>query len=1304
MFSTEIHHPLIVARVQLTFDPSAPEFRVIDTGDPPELYHALFRRMINVPGSVQNEIRQSFERDPVHPMGEQFALLEWCKRVAQWLDSKGEALDRIPGEMLVIPRIAETPLLFVRSRAHGYGAALDSILDDLDSRPDLPPALAEIVDAASLGVERASNEAGDCQAEQPEPLFCLPANEEQADIARSISSRAGVVVQGPPGTGKTHTIANLIGHFLAQGKSVLVTSHTSKALRVLRDKVPEQLRALCVSVLDDDLASRDELKYSVNRIVANLSGTRSERLRDERGHRQERRRRIQEELSNLRNELRLARSDEYRPVLVAGESTPPSQAARQVAAALRTDDWIPSPVDLGEPLPLSETDLGELYASNRLPKADEDELGQWLPSAESILTPDRVAEVIRELRSMAASPPPSTAFWDEGAFTRSALEELKNLTNAATNELVADSWTIQIVHDSHEETSAEPWYRLVSAVDEVVQASLKFRKTEMELGPQLADGDDLEKQVSTLEQVRDYLQNGGSLEGFLTGMIHRKWVHYLGSVTVNGRRPRSKEEVQVLLDKAQLLKSWQTLATRWSRQVTAIGGPDAERFGPRPESAYRQHAALIRACLDWQTDRWVPLARQMAISGIHWNKCLTGIAPITHPCGEIMRLRDALQQRLQPEIDARLRVVWRDGLNAELARCAEYLDAGPAGEKSAAVVKQLTEALRHSEATEYSCAFGRLCSLHAAVPLYARRVELLRKLGKAAPEWMRAIRDRLAHHGLVSLPGNPINAWAWRQWHDELERRAARSMPVLQKKLAAKTQEIELETAALIESAAWWGQHQRMERRPEAKQALHYWVDALLRSRGTGQRAVRLRAEAKATMAKCREAVPVWIMPLARVVENFDPSKTRFDLVIVDEASQADLMGLIPLYMAKNAVVVGDDEQVSPDAIGQISSEIDGLISSYLEGIPGSRLFDRTYSLYSIAKANFGVPIRLREHFRCAPDIIQFSNALSYNFEIRPLRDVSRCTIRPHVISYKVEGLRGDGKCNKVEAEAVTSLIAAMCILPAYQNASIGVVSLLGDEQARLIDTLLRHRIPAPDYVRRRIVCGNALQFQGDERDVMILSMVDSPADGPLPLRSAGARDMYKQRYNVAASRARDQMWVVHSLDPQTDLKPEDLRRRLLDHVLRPAELQDRYANTQTRVESEFERQVGARVIAAGYKVVPQWKVGGYRIDLVVEGRTRRLAVECDGDRYHQPEQFDADIRRQEILERLGWTFVRIRGSQYFRNPELAMEPVFEKTGRAWGRASLQRRSWRNRSDRSKGRGHTYSVRTSASVGKSRPK
>lgn len=68
-------------------------------------------------------------------------------------------------------------------------------------------------------------------------LFTKETNNEQIEIVKNIYSHKAVVVQGPPGTGKTHTIANLLGHFLAEGKNVLITSQTRKALEVLKEKI-----------------------------------------------------------------------------------------------------------------------------------------------------------------------------------------------------------------------------------------------------------------------------------------------------------------------------------------------------------------------------------------------------------------------------------------------------------------------------------------------------------------------------------------------------------------------------------------------------------------------------------------------------------------------------------------------------------------------------------------------------------------------------------------------------------------------------------------------------------------------------------------------------------------------------------------------------------------------------------------------------------------------------------------------------------------------------------------------------------
>lgn len=126
-------------------------------------------------------------------------------------------------------------------------------------------------------------------------------------------------------------------------------------------------------------------------------------------------------------------------------------------------------------------------------------------------------------------------------------------------------------------------------------------------------------------------------------------------------------------------------------------------------------------------------------------------------------------------------------------------------------------------------------------------------------------------------------------------------------------------------------------------------------------------------------------------------------------------------------------------------------------------------------------------------------------------------------------------------------------------------------------------------------------------------------------------------------------------------MKSDDIRRRLIQHVRDPQALMREVEVEGQRTDSPFEKAVLADLVNAGYRVKTQWQVGAYRIDIVVEGQNCRLAIECDGDKYHTPDNLQQDIERQTILERLGWTFVRIRGSLYYRYPERAMQAVFTK-------------------------------------------
>jgi superfamily I DNA/RNA helicase len=113
--------------------------------------------------------------------------------------------------------------------------------------------------------------ASDLAQADGEVLLSKPANPEQIRIAQQLEEHGGVLVQGPPGTGKTHTIGNLVGHLLAQGKSALVASHTTKALRMVRHHIVPELRSLCVSVLESDLVSRKQLESAVGSIAERLS-------------------------------------------------------------------------------------------------------------------------------------------------------------------------------------------------------------------------------------------------------------------------------------------------------------------------------------------------------------------------------------------------------------------------------------------------------------------------------------------------------------------------------------------------------------------------------------------------------------------------------------------------------------------------------------------------------------------------------------------------------------------------------------------------------------------------------------------------------------------------------------------------------------------------------------------------------------------------------------------------------------------------------------------------------------------------
>ena len=1261
----EVHYPLVLQRVELQLDPSVPELSITDVDSPPDLYTTLLSTFDDVDPQMVRALREEFDAKPIHPMSPSAG--GFLRGAAVRLGPQGKYLEEAPGPPGdSAPTISRDPLLVVRTRAQGMSVMIDRIIEHTETECEFPPSLVRIVglEIPETGNEGEPTESGSgwSDIDATDVLLSKAANKEQITIARKVDEDSAVLVQGPPGTGKSHTIANLIGHFLAQGKSVLVTSHTTKALRVLRDHVHDDIRDLCVSVLESDAEGQQQLKSAVEAISSGLAQRQPDELKGRAEQLDAERQELIEKLTAVRHQLLLIRRAEYEPISIAGHATEPSRAARQVTQSADEHQWLPGPLEAGAPLPLSLAELGELYHTNEaLTPDDERAVVDRRPTWADLPTSDDFRLMTKRHDCVIA---PSPDLWDAAPSTEAA-EDVESVASAAQAavDLIKDGadWTYAVIEDGTSDQGYQArWIDLIDEIDacNVKAADLapKIMRQSVEVpndvrGPEARD---------TMEEIREKAPRG--TPGFFQRLLHPYWKPILEAVRVDGRVPRSRDEWHLVLEFADLERDRGTLRARWNRQIHPLGGPTGETLGREPERQARQFADQIRDLLGWHERHWEPVQKQLVKIGFDWGKLLGRQPQVMGDYGTLKRLVSAVRGPLLVELSGMVALIWSLRARAALRELQQHLEPF----EGQAVIK-LRRAIKSRDLEMYGSAHEELERLEALEEVAELRASTLETLSVGAMGWAEAIAQRVPPHDTAEVPGDPSEAWIWRQMEEELKRRAEQDMEELERSREAHEEHLRLVTAEMISCFAWFGLIDRTSHK--ARQALVGWADTMRKiGRGTGKRAPRLRAEARKQMEIARVAVPVWVMPVARLVDAFDPRSSRFDVVIIDEASQSDVLALVALYMGKQVLVVGDHEQVSPSAVGQRLDVVQGMIDSNLVGIPNSHLYDGTTSVYDLGRQSFQGTVRLIEHFRCVPDIIGFSNELSYNYEIKPLRDPADAQVRPALEEVHVPAATSENKTNPKEAEMTAALVIAASEQPEYEGATMGVISLVGEEQARLIGEMLLRYMNPQEYERHRLVCGNPAQFQGDERDVMFLSMVDGPGDGPLALRR---QDTFKQRFNVAASRARDQMWLVHSLNPTTDLKAGDLRRRLIEYVRDPGAFSRKVDVASRRGESQFEKDVIRDLMAEGFRVTSQVEVGYYRIDMVVDDGHNRVAVECDGDRYHPLEKLPEDMARQAILERLGWRFIRIRGTQYFRDREGTIQGVV---------ANLERRGIERRS------------------------
>ena len=360
-----INHPVFLKRVDIELIAKENTILVSDTNAEPEIYVMLLSALNDVYNDTIKAVEDDAQERNIHPFDHLYGrsllkgLTTRLTSDSNWLD-EGKELEE---EARIV--IRWMPVFFLRKRTDGTARTIDIIKEEIKQDAPVPKTVINIVNPTTLpeDTEEETMPAGghfEVKAYSPTVdesiLFSKPANKEQLEIAKQVQHQSAVLVQGPPGTGKTHTIANLISHFLAQGKRILITSQTNKALRVLKEKIPEPLQPLCVAMLmlDD---SNEDLERSVDGIVEYITTYDIKQASQRAECRRKQRNVLQQELSAAETLVRQIRHMEFEPIAWCGDSLSPAKAAALIAAQV---DIIPGDIAEGEPFPLTEAELQEL--------------------------------------------------------------------------------------------------------------------------------------------------------------------------------------------------------------------------------------------------------------------------------------------------------------------------------------------------------------------------------------------------------------------------------------------------------------------------------------------------------------------------------------------------------------------------------------------------------------------------------------------------------------------------------------------------------------------------------------------------------------------------------------------------------------------------------------------------------------------------------------------------------------------------------------------------------------------------------
>ncbi|MCF8293544.1 MAG: AAA family ATPase [Chitinophagaceae bacterium] len=1245
---------------------------------------------VKVSQSIDNEIQ--IETDAILDLFEQFDsadVIEAEKLVASFLKEKGisdnlfdpqikDAIqifaDRIrpdgqskedlakPKEGANKPTVYFAPALLLRKRnTRSFTSLYEKIISEITISPDSIDisSINDIIGVLQPEEDSDFSENGTSNSFNDETIyFPKKYNDEQIEIVEKARRNNKVLVQGPPGTGKSHTIANLICHLLANGKKVLVTAYTKRALEVLKNQLPKDFQNLTVNLLSGDSTSIQDLDSSVNAINDKLASiTDLTRYAKEIEEREAELSRVKGENAHTKNEwLNVKEKSTRRQNINRNYTGTLSEIAEKIEKEFSAFSWYKDDFADINKIELVGDIENIITQTRKYQSIDCNVFNFIIPKKEKLL----LLSELQEYRNIANYLLQKYTSKEEHILItsknyqelKSLLEELHKLFLVIENNSLP--FKARVISDFHNNQFL--WSDKISRTNKLLAELNEEQLKQFDRSVEIKYPNDkswiqLNGDAKTL---LTYLKEGNGLSGMLFAIKKpllpkniKEKLYFIDSVKVNGSPCDTQSEFATVLTDIKIKQVFEELERIWEMQPNGNA------------KSYFDKLVYYKKFKD-DTEMFIGIIGDV-------NKLKSQIESISSI--KIADYNSLSIKELIEETDYNYLLAQTKAYKEKLTDVKNHLSI----QNIHPLANSILKTLANIDTEKYEQELSEIDTLNSEKDKYIEYKNLKESLQRNFPTLVDEIlQDTFDSSNFRHLD----NAIYYKHAYSEITKLLEEDYET---KLEYKLSDFERQEEKLISDIAskkaWLSVLGGLSKNFLLRQHLQAWVQAVKKigKTGTGKRALKFRKEAQHQMEKCKDSVPCWIMPLYKVAETINPEQGMYDYVIIDEASQLGADAIFLLYISKNIIIVGDDKQTSPEYVGVDAHTMTPHINRHLQNIPFANYYGTEFSFFDHAKRFCNGMTVLREHFRCMPEIIEFCNKHFYAPDgkgLYPLKQYSENRIEPLKTEYCQSGFV-DGTyqniTNKVEAEGIANKIAELVNDENYKGKSFGVIALQGNKQATIIDNLILKKIGEVEYKNRNIVCGNSASFQGDERDIMFLSLITAHNHN----RSALTKPEDERRFNVAVSRAKEQIWLYHSVQLDDMSNQNDLRYKLLDHFLNhkqqpipPQKFIERSMGTQPEpFESWFEVDVFNDIVSNNYSVIPQYEVakGRYRIDLVtLLGNGIKIAIECDGDKFHGAEQFQNDLMRQKVLERCGWQFFRVRGGEYYSNRKKAMQPLWK--------------------------------------------